>query len=134
MVVKACPHKRIVKKRLAKVHRFHSDRYGRLSQSWRKSRGIDNKMRRRISGTIRMPVIGHGSDKKTRYLLPCGMKKFLIRNLADLEILLMNNRRYAGEISHSISAKTRVAIIERAKELNVRLLNDDARVKKEEHN
>jgi large subunit ribosomal protein L32e len=134
MVVKASSHKRIVKKRIAKVHRFHSDRYGRLSQSWRKSRGIDNKMRRRISGTIRMPVIGYGSDKKTRYLLPCGMKKFLIRNLSDLEILLMNNRKYAGEIAHSISAQTRLTIIQRAKELNVRLLNDDARVKKEEHN
>lgn len=134
MVVKALAHKKILKKRIAKVHRFHSDRYGRVSASWRKSRGIDNKMRRRISGTIRMPTIGYGSDKKTRYLLPGGMKKFLIRNIGDLEILLMNNRKYAGEIAHSISAKTRVAIIERAKELNVRLLNDDARVKKEEHN
>jgi large subunit ribosomal protein L32e len=134
MVVKALSHKNILKKRIAKVHRFHSDRYGRLSQSWRKSRGIDNKMRRRISGTIRMPTIGYGSDKKTRFLLPCGMKKFIIKSIADLEMLLMNNRKYAAEIAHAVSAKTRVAIIERAKELNVRLLNDDARVKKEEHN
>ena len=134
MVVKSLSHKKVLKKRIAKVHRFHSDRYGSFSQSWRKSRGIDNKMRRRISGTIRMPTIGYGSDKKTRFLLPCGMKKFIVKSIADLEMLLMNNRKYAGEIAHAVSAKTRVAILERAKELNVRLLNDDARVKKEEHN
>ena len=134
MTVKALAHKKILKKRLGKVRRFHSDRYNRVPESWRKSRGIDNKMRRRISGTIRMPKIGYGNDKQTKFLLPCGMKKFLIKNLSDVELMLMNNRKYVGEISHSLSSRKRVAIIERAKELNVRILNDDARIKKEEHN
>lgn len=64
-------------------------------------------MRRRFRGNIRMPKIGYGSDKKTRFLLPCGLKKFLINNKSDLELLLMNNASYAGEIAHNVSALKR---------------------------
>ena len=79
-----------------------------------------------------MPKIGFGSNKKTRYLLPCGMKKFLITNLKDLELLLMHNREYIGEIASTIASRKRIAIIERAKELNVRLTNGHAKVEKKE--
>lgn len=37
-----------------------------------------------------MPSIGFGSNKKTRHVLPCGYKKFLVHNEKDLETLLMN--------------------------------------------
>ncbi len=54
-----------------------------------------------------MPKIGLRQNKKTRYQLAGGFKKLLIRNVKDIELLLMNNRTYAAEIAQNISAKVR---------------------------
>lgn len=54
-----------------------------------------------------LPGIGQASNRKTRHLLPSGFKKLLIRNEKDIELLLMNNRTYAGEIANNLSAKKR---------------------------
>lgn len=70
-----------------------------------------------------MPKIGYGSNKKTKHVLPSGFKKFLISNVSELEMLLMHNRVYAAEIAHAVSSKTRVAIIERARQLDVKVIN-----------
>jgi large subunit ribosomal protein L32e len=51
--------------------------------------------------------IGHKQDAKTRHVLPNGFKKMLITNEADIEILLMNNRVYCGEIAQGISVNKR---------------------------
>ena len=40
-------------------------------------------------------------------MLSNGFRKFLLRNEKDIELLLMNNRTYAGEIANTVSAKTR---------------------------
>ena len=107
-MVKATPllRKRIVKKRTQKFVRFQSDLYGgRLAPSWRRAHGIDNRMRRRFRGNRPMPKIGYGSDKKTRFHLPNGLKKFVVHNIKDLDILLMNNRTFCAEIAHNVSSK-----------------------------
>ena len=54
-----------------------------------------------------MPSIGKKQDNSTRHLLRCGFKKLLIRNEKDIELLLMNNRTFAGEIANNVSAKKR---------------------------
>ena len=64
-------------------------------------------MRRRFRGKVREPRVGSKQDKKTRHMLRSGFKKMLIRNEKDIELLLMNNRVYAGEIAQCLSAKTR---------------------------
>lgn len=121
-----------VHKKLTKFKRFQSDNFMRVDPSWRKPKGIDGRQRRRFKGVAKMPKIGYGTNKKTRHQLPNGFRKFLVANVADLELLLMQNRKYCAEIAHDVSAKKRKAIVERAEQLNVRVTNAHAKLRAEE--
>jgi large subunit ribosomal protein L32e len=46
----------------------------------------------------------------------------------------MHNRVYAAEIAHNVSAKNRVAILKRAAELSVKIVNPNGRVRTQESN
>ncbi|KAI9296627.1 ribosomal protein L32e [Neoconidiobolus thromboides FSU 785] len=131
-MVTALNKTKIVKKHPKAFNRHQSDRYVKVKTSWRKPKGIDNRVRRRFKGQIAMPKIGYGSNKSTRFCNKDGFKSFLIRDPKDIELLLMHNQVYAGVIAHNISAKKRVGIVERAKQLNVKLLNAAARLRTEE--
>jgi large subunit ribosomal protein L32e len=155
--IKPAYRPKIVKKRLKKFIRHQSDRYDKLAVSyfivklqiwqfltsnfllfhfqtnWRKPKGIDNRVRRRFKGQYLMPNIGYGSNKRTRHMLPNGFKKFLVHNVRELEVLLMQNRTYAAEIAHGVSSKKRKAIVERAKQLSIRVTNFNARLRSQEN-
>merc|ERR1712126_190586 len=96
-----------VKKRTKRFIRHQSDRYMKVKPSWRKPKGIDNRVRRKFKGQYLMPNVGYGSNKRTKHLLPSGFKKILVNNVKELEILMMQNRTYAAEIGRSVSAKKR---------------------------
>ncbi|KAF8501903.1 ribosomal protein L32e [Gautieria morchelliformis] len=122
----------IVKKRTKAFKRHHSDRYHRVGESWRKPKGIDNRVRRRFKGQLPMPKIGYGSNKKTRHHMPNGLKKMVVNNVRDMELLLMHNQSFAAEIAHGVSSRNRITILERAKALGVKVTNAAARLRSEE--
>merc|ERR1711970_1140430 len=124
---------KIVKKKTNKFKRHQSDRFARVPQSWRRPKGIDSRVRRKFKGKTLMPNIGYGSNKKTKHMMPDGFRKFLVNNVADLELLMMYNRTYAAEVAHSVSKKTREAILERAKALDIKVTNAAARMRTEEN-
>eukprot|EP00501_MAST-03F_sp_TOSAG23-6_P001178 GSMAST32.ASY1.ANO1.1222.1 assembled CDS len=133
-MVAAAPLKTMkkVKKRTKAFKRFQSNRFMRVKESWRRPRGIDCRVRRRFRGAIKMANIGYGNNKKTRHVLPCGLKKFRVSNTAELEMLIMQNRKFAAEICHNVSARKRKMIVDRAAELRITVLNANGRLRAEE--
>lgn len=119
---------RKVKKRSKRFTRHEFEDFpGKLKPSWRRPRGIDSAMRRQFRGRKKLVKIGYGTKRDHRHVLPSGFKKFLVRNPAELEILLMNNRVYAAEIAANLGNQKRKQIMQRARELNVKVLNPRSR-------
>ena len=79
-----------------------------------------------------MPKVGYGSDNRTKYYLPNGLKKFVVNNVKDLDILLMNNRTFCAEIAHNVSSKKRAAIVQRAQQIRVKVTNARGKVRTEQ--
>jgi len=128
--VKPAIKRKIVKKRTAKFIRHQSDLFVRIGKTtWRKNHGIDSRMRRRYKGNRPEVTIGYGTKATDRHVLPCGFKKFSVNNVSELELLLMHNRTYAAEIGHSVSSRKRKAIVERANQLNIKVLNDKFKIR-----
>ena len=86
-----------------------------------------------------MPKIGYGSDNATKFFLPNGLKKFVVHNVKDLDVLLMNNRTFCAEIAHNVSSRVdivlyqkRALIVKRAQQIRVKLTNSRGKVRTEE--
>jgi hypothetical protein len=78
--------------------------------------------------------------------MPSGHKAFLVNNSRDVDLLLMHNGTFAAEyvppraphkmrklisyyrIAHAVSARKRIDIISRAKQLGVKVTNAKAKV------
>jgi ribosomal protein L32E len=123
--------KSIVKKKTNRFARFQSDRFHRVGESWRKPKGIDNRVRRRFRGAKLMPKIGYGSDKVTRFQLQNGLYPFMVRTPKDLDMLLMQGGKYAAVIAHNLNARNRKVILEKAATLNIRVMNKQAKLTSE---
>ncbi|ODQ82367.1 hypothetical protein BABINDRAFT_158977 [Babjeviella inositovora NRRL Y-12698] len=122
------PHPKIVKKHSKKFKRHHSDRYHRVSENWRKQKGIDSCVRRRFRGTISQPKIGYGSNNRTKHMAPSGHKTFLVNNVKSLDLLLLHTKTYAAEIAHNVSARNRVEILAKAKAFGLKVTNPKGRL------
>ena len=112
----------VVKKKTRRFKKHQHDRHLRVKPSWRKPKGIDSNVRRRFKGTVVMPSIGFGSDKRTRNVHPDGFKHKVVMNISDLENMLMVNRDYAAVIHHAVGAKKREAMVNRAKEMDIHVV------------
>ncbi len=100
-----------------------------MKPSWRRPKGIDSKMRLKKGGRPASVNIGYGSPRQVRGLHPTGLQEVAVSNEEELEKI--DRERQVARIAHTVGAKKRSAIIERARELNIHVLNP-GRVKEAE--
>lgn len=96
-------------------------RYKKLGEKWRKARGKTSKTRRYEKGKPAMPSVGYGSPKATRGLHPSGFKDVLVCNINELENL--DPATQAGRISATVGKRKKAIMLDRAKELGIKILN-----------
>ena len=130
--VAPAPHKEIIKKRTKKFNRIQSDLHVRVKSSWRRTRGIDSRLRRKERGTPSHPAAGYGSDLETKYMLPNGFKPYIVHNVNDLEPLVTQNTKYCAVIAHAVGGKLRREIEKVAQEKNINVYNAGCRMGKKQ--
>jgi large subunit ribosomal protein L32e len=112
--------RRIQKRKKPDFARFESWRYKKLSSSWRRPRGRDNAMRKKKGGWPKSVEVGYRSPKNVRGFHPSGFEEEIVYNPKELEKV---NPKNVVRIGHTVGLRKRLIIAERAKELNLRILN-----------
>jgi len=101
--------------------RSESWRYVKLKESWRRPRGLDHKMRRKIKGWPPTVSVGYKGPKTARGLHPSGYKEVLVYNANDISNI--DPKTEAARIAHTVGKRKRVQIIAEAKKQEVFILN-----------
>jgi large subunit ribosomal protein L32e len=104
-----------------KFIRAESWKYDRFSLSWRKPRGLDNKIRRKIKGWPVGPSMGYKGPKIARFLHPSGYREVIIFNVQGLSTIDPDTQ--AARIAHTVGKRKRALIITEAKKLSIKILN-----------
>jgi len=118
---KALEIRRRVKAKKPDFIRQESWRYKRLKENWRRPKGIDNKMRRKIKGWPQTVNTGYRGPKAARGLHPSGYQEILVYNVDDLK--KVDPKTQAIRIAHTVGKKKRVQIITEARKKRIVILN-----------
>ncbi|MDI6690855.1 MAG: 50S ribosomal protein L32e [Candidatus Bathyarchaeota archaeon] len=118
-----------VKKRKPKFVRQESWRYKRLKENWRRPKGLDNKMRRKIKGWPPTVNVGYRGPKVARGLHPSGYKEVLVHNAE--EIKKVDPKTQAVRIAHTVGKRERAKILTESRKRRITVLNIKEVVKEE---
>ena len=91
----------------------------RLGTSWRKPRGLHNKLRQQIAAKGKLVRPGFGSPRAVRGFHPCGLPEMLVNNLAELS----RAQGFAVRIASAVGRKKRLEIEAKAEQTGLKVLN-----------
>jgi large subunit ribosomal protein L32e len=112
------------KKRKPRFRHEQAHRWIRVSDSWRKVRGIDSATREKRKGRITMVSAGYRSPKAVRGLHPSGYEEAMVFRPSDLDGL--DPDTHAIRISSSVGMKKRQDILDKAESSEFKVLNPGA--------
>jgi large subunit ribosomal protein L32e len=110
-----------VKRRKPAFVRPESWRYMRLKENWRRPRGLDHKIRRKIKGWPAAVSTGYQGPKVARGLHPSGYREVLVYNTEDL--MNVDPKTQAIRIAHTVGRRKRARIIVEARKKKMTILN-----------
>lgn len=96
-------------------------RYKKLGEKYRKPKGKTSKRRRYEARKPAMATVGYRTPKNIRGLHPSGYQDVLVCNIAELEKLDPDTQ--AGRISAAVGTRKKEAMLEKARELKIKILN-----------
>ena len=91
---------------------------------WRKPRGTHNKKRMKMKWAGASPHIGYRNPVELRGTHPSGLREALVHNVAELGTL----KDVVVRIASGVGARKKKLIEDKAKSLNLRVLNAEASV------
>ena len=91
-----------------------------VKSRWRKQTGIDNKKRIRKAFMGKSPRVGNKNAEDVRGLHPLGLQEILVNNVKELE----GAEKVLVRIASKVGKRKKADIVAKAKELNLRILNE----------
>ncbi len=110
-----------VKRKTPEFARPESWRYTRLKENWRRPRGLDNKVRRRIKGWPPLPSVGYRGPRIARGLHPSGYRDVLVYTVEELAKI--DSSVQAIRIAHAVGKRKRAKIIVEARRRKLVIVN-----------
>jgi Ribosomal protein L32E len=111
------------KRRKPKFERYGWWKKKKLSKSWRRPRGHDNKMREHIAAKGAMVKAGYRRKKEERNLHPSGVREVLVFNTSDLAAVASAELAVAARIASGVGMRKREQIEEEAAKRGIKVLN-----------
>ena len=113
--------RRQIKKRTPHFLRDEGFRYKRIPKNWRRPSGITSKLRINLKYRPSKVRVGFRAPKLVRGLHASGFQEIMIHTVKELEAV--DAKKQAVRIGGTVGTKKRLAIMKRANELDIRVLN-----------
>jgi large subunit ribosomal protein L32e len=110
-----------VKRKKPDFARSESWKYIRLKINWRRPRGLDHKMRRKIKGWPPVVNVGYRGPKVARGLHPSGLREVLVHNMEELG--QVDPKTQAVRIAHVVGKRKRSRMLTEARKKKMIVLN-----------
>ncbi|MFB6292402.1 MAG: 50S ribosomal protein L32e [Candidatus Nanohaloarchaea archaeon] len=101
--------------------RYDSHKKKSYKSSWRKAKGTHNDTRLEKKGAPAKPKAGYRTDREVREKHPSGYEEVLVHNTDDLKEV--DPETEAARIGSTVGGKKREKIIEKAEDLDIKVLN-----------